>query len=182
MLFKDSDRMAVTTSPTETYERFIEFEERAATIYVCLASWFASESPELGAFWLDMAMEEKQHAVLLEFCVAEKWFAPNLPGDTEIRKFAAGFREFGKRATAGRLTRDEAFALAAELEGSEVNAIYSRLTTPLHESLYLLKKKIVTSPFDHIGQLVEAGKKFNVSPATIKKLDQLKEISAKALG
>jgi hypothetical protein len=68
------------------------------------------------------------------------------------------------------------------LEGSEVNAIYSRLTTPLHESLYLLKKKIVTSPFDHIGQLVEAGKKFNVSPATIKKLDQLKEISAKALG
>src|SRR6516165_737687 len=180
-LLKLGGQMKVINSPKETYERFIEFEERAATIYVCLASWFASENPELGAFWLDMAMEEKQHAVLLEFCVAEKWFAPNLPGDTEIRKFAAGFREFGKRATAGRLTRDEAFALAAELEGSEINAIYGHLTTPLHESLYLLKKKMATSPFDHVGQLVAAGKKFNVLPATIKKLDQLK-VSAKTFG
>jgi hypothetical protein len=165
----------------ETYERFIEFEERAATIYVCLASRFASESPELGAFWLDMAMEEKQHAGLLQFCVAEKWFAPNLPGDAEIREFDAAFREFGKRATAGRLTKDDAFALAAELEGSEVNAIYCHLTTPLHESLYLLKKKIASSPFDHIGHLVEAGKKFKVSTATLNKLDELKEVSAKVL-
>jgi hypothetical protein len=171
--------MAVANSPKETYERFIEFEETAATIYVCLASWFASESPELGAFWLDMAMEEKQHAALLQFCVAEKWFAPNLPGDAEVRDFAAAFREYEKRATAGRLTRDDAFALAAELEGSEVNAIYCHLTTPLHESLYLLKKKIATSPFDHIGQLVVAGKKFQVSPATLNKLDELKKDSAR---
>jgi len=174
--------MAVANSPKDTYERFIEFEDRAATIYVCLASRFASESPELGAFWLDMVMEEKQHAALLQFCVAEKWFAPNLPGDAEIRKFAAAFREFEKRATAGRLTRDDAFALEAELEGSEVNAIYCHLTTPLHESLYLLKKKIASSPFDHIGHLAESGKKFKVSPATLKKLDQLQETSAKTLG
>lgn len=170
--------MAVANSPKETYERFIEFEERAATIYVCLASRFASENPELGAFWLDMAMEEKQHAALLEFCVAEKWFAPNLPDDAEIRNFAAAFEEFGKRATS-RLTRDDAFALAAELEGSELNAIYCHLTTPLHESLYLLKKKIATSPFDHVEQLVVAGKKFKVSPATLNKLDELKKASAR---
>ena len=174
--------MAVANSPKVTYERFIEFEERAATIYVCLASRFASESLDLGAFWLDMAMEEKQHSVLLQFCVAEKWFAPNLPGEGEIRKFAAAFQEIEKRATAGRLTKDEAFTLAAELEGSEVNAIYCCLTTPLHESLYLLKKKIASSPFDHIGQLIAAGKKFNVSPATIKKLDQLNEASAGTRG
>jgi hypothetical protein len=174
--------MAVANSPKETYERFIRFEERAATIYVCLASRFASEDLQLGAFWLEMAMEEKQHAGLLQFCVAEKWFAPNLPGEAEIREFAAAFREFEKRATAGRLTRDEAFALAVELEGSEVNAIYCHLTTPLHESLYLLKKKIASSPFDHIGQLVAAGKKFQVSAAILKQLDQLKETSAKTLG
>jgi hypothetical protein len=174
--------MAVANSPKETYEGFIQFEERAATIYVCLASRFASEDEHLAAFWLDMAMEEKQHAALLQFCVAEKWFAPNLPGEAEIRKFSDVFREFEKRATAGRLTRDEAFALAAELEASEVNAIYCYLTTPLHESLYLLKKKIASSPFDHIGQLVAAGTKFQVSAATLKQLDQLKETSAKTLG
>jgi hypothetical protein len=166
--------MKAVNSPKETYERFIEFEERAATICVCLASRFASEIPALGAFWLDMAMEEKQHAALLQFCVAEKWFAPNLPDDAEIRNFDAAFEEFGKRATAGRLTTDEAFVLAAELEGSEINAIYCHLTTPLHESLYLLKKKIATSPFDHIEQLVAAGKKFTVSTATLNKLDELK--------
>jgi hypothetical protein len=171
--------MAVANSPKETYERFIEFEERAATIYVCLASRFASESPELGAFWLDMALEEKQHAVLLEFCVAEKWFAPNLPGEAEIGKFAVAFREFEKRATAGHLTMDNAFALAAELEASEVNAIYCHLTTPLHESLYLLKKKIASSPFDHVGHLADTGKKFTLSAATLKKLDELKEACAK---
>jgi hypothetical protein len=170
--------MAIANSPTETYERFIEFEERAATIYVCLASRFASENPELGAFWLDMAMEEKEHAGLLQFCVAEKWFAPKLPGEADIRKFAAAFHEFGKRAT-GRLSKDDAFALAADLEGSEVNAIYCHLTTPLHESLYLLKKKIATAPFDHIGHLAEAGKKFNVSPATLKMLDELNGLSTK---
>ena len=173
--------MKVVNSPKEIYERFTEFEERTATIYVCLASRFASESPDLGAFWLDMAMEEKQHAALLQFCVAEKWFAPNLPGDAEIRNFAAAFEEFGKRATAGRLTTDDAFVLAAELEGSEINAIYSHLTSPLHESLYLLKKKVATSPFDHMGQLVAAGKKFEVSTATLNKLDELNKASARTL-
>jgi hypothetical protein len=173
--------MAIANSPQGTYERFIEFEDRAATIYVCLASRFAKENPELGAFWLDMAIEENQHATLLQFCVAEKWFAPNLPGDAEIHKFDAAFSEFGKRAT-GRLSKDDAFALAAELEGSEINVIYYYLTTPLHESLYLLKKKIASSPFDHIGHLAEAGKKFNVSPTTLEKLDQLKDVSTRILG
>jgi hypothetical protein len=71
--------------------------------------------------------------------------------------------------------------MAAELEGSEVNAIYCHLTTPLHESLYLLKKKIATSPFDHIEHLATAGKRFTVSPATLQRLEQLREASAKTL-
>jgi Rubrerythrin len=172
--------MAVANSPKDTYGRFIEFEERAATVYVRLASRFASDNPELAAFWLDMAMEEKQHAALLQFCLAETWFAPHLPGEAEIRKFAAVFRELEKRSADRDLSQDEAFEMACELEGSEVNAIYCHLTTPLHASLYLLKKKIATSPFDHIGHLADAGKKFKVSPATLKQLERLKEDCAKA--
>jgi len=172
--------MAVGQSPKDTYQQFIEFEETASNIYVRLASRFASESPELSVFWLRMAMEEKQHAVLLAFCQAEEWFAPNLPGDTEIRKFAALFREFEKRAGDRELSKDEAFEMAAALESTEVNAIYCHLTTPLHASLYLLKKKIAASPFDHVGHLATAGKKFKVSAPTLKKLDRLKESCAKA--
>lgn len=171
--------MAVAMNPKDIYRKFIEFEERAATIYLRLASRFASESRELSAFWLDMAMEEKQHSVLLQFCLGEKWFAPSLPGEGEIRKFTAVFRQFEKQAAGRKITKEEAFEIAAELEGSEVNAIYCYLTTPLHVSLYLLKRKIATSPFDHLGHLAAAGKKFKVPAATLRKLERLKESCAK---
>jgi|SRR5579883_2075498 len=168
--------MVVRNSPKDTYQRFIEFEEEAAAIYLRFASRFSSENHGLSAFWLDMALEEKQHSVLLQFCLGEKWFAPTLPSQPEIRKFATVFREFEKRAARKSLTKDEAFAIAAELEGSEVNAIYCHLTTPLHASLYLLKKKIATSPFDHISHLAAAGKKFRVASSTLKKLERLKHV------
>jgi hypothetical protein len=167
--------MTMGNTPKDTYQRFIEFEEKAADIYLQLALRFSSENHELSAFWLDMAMEEKQHAVLLQFCQAERWFAPTLPVPSEIRKFAAQFRELEKRAANREITRNEAFAIAAELESSEVNAIYCHLTTPLHSSVYLFKKKIAASPFHHLDHLRAAAKKFRVPAATMKKLDQVAE-------
>jgi hypothetical protein len=164
----------VRKSPKETYGRFIELEDKAAAIYLRLASCFSSENPKLSAFWLDMAAEEKHHAVLLQFCVAEKWWAPELPEESDIRKFYTQFRELERQAASRDITVDRAFALAAELEGSEINAIYSHLTMPLHASMYLLKKKIASSPSDHLGHLVAAGKKFSASATTLKKLDALK--------
>jgi len=166
--------MAVQHSPNDIYRRFIQFEDKAADIYLRFASRFSSENRELSAFWLEMAMEEKQHAVLLRFCQAEKWFAPNLPTRNEIRKFAALFRNLENLAGKRDLSRSDAFAIAAELEDSEVNAIYGHLTTPLHASPYLLKKKMAASPFDHGTHLMAAAKKFGVPAATVKKLDRLK--------
>ena len=166
--------MAVQHSPNDIYERFIEFEDKAADIYLRFASRFSSENRELSAFWLEMAMEEKQHAVLLRFCQAEKWFAPNLPTRNEIREFAVLFRNLEKLAGKRDLSGSDAFAIAAELEGSEVNAIYGHLTTPLHASPYLLKKKMAASPFDHGTHLIAAAKKFGVPAAAFKGLDRLK--------
>ena len=167
--------MEIQRAPEATYRAFINFEEKAAGIYLRLASRFASENPGLSGFWLEMAMEEKQHSVLLQFCAAENWFAPALPDESEIRKYSAKFREFEKRAVNPSLTKDEAFAMAAELEGSEVNAIYCHLTTPLHVSRYLAKKKLATAPFDHAGHLAAAARRFKVSAETIRKMDRLKD-------
>jgi rubrerythrin len=167
----------VRRSPKDVYLRFIEFEEKAAAIYLKLASHFSSRDRKLGALWLDMAMEEKQHAGLLQFCVAEGMFSPKLPSDAEIKNFATLFRTAEKQAANPSISVNEAFGLAAELEGSEVNAIYSYLTGPLHASLYLLKRKIVASPSKHIEHLVTAAKTFNVSAATVKKLEGLKHAS-----
>ena len=162
-------------SPKEVYRQFVEFEEKAAAIYLRLASHFSSASPKLSALWLDMAIEEKQHAGLMQFCVGERMFARTLPTEADIRKFSTLFRKLEKRAADPALSVNGAFEIAAELEGSEVNAIYCYLTTPLHSSSYLLKRKIVSSPSNHIDHLVAAGKTFKASAATIKKLDALKQ-------
>ena len=42
------------------YRKFIEFEERAASVYLQMATGFNPENAELSALWLDMAMIEKQ--------------------------------------------------------------------------------------------------------------------------
>src|SRR5215475_10226714 len=101
--------MAVQHSPNNIYERFIEFEDKAADIYLRFASRFSSENRELSAFWLEMAMEEKQHAVLLRFCQAEKWFVPNLPTQSEIRKFARLLQNLEKLAGKRDLSRSDVF-------------------------------------------------------------------------
>ena len=167
-------------TPQNVYRKFIEFEERAADTYLRLASRFAEQKPELSALWLEMAIEEKQHAGLLQFCLAQTLFAPNLPAETDIRKFTGLFRSLERRAADPELDVNGAFVLGSELEDSEVNAIYSYLTTPLHKSLYLLRRKIAVSPANHIDRLVLAAKKFGIPQATIKKLDRVRKSSPTA--
>jgi hypothetical protein len=164
----------------ETYRQFVELEEKAATIYLQLASRFSTENPDLSGLWFQLAMEEKQHAGLLQFCVAEGLFASDLPQAKEIRKFNALFRSLEKHARDPEIGVTGAFSLACELESSEVNAIYCHLTTPLHRSIYLLRRKIVASPPDHIDRLIAAGKKYGVPATMLKKLDRLKESCANA--
>jgi len=163
-------------TPNNVYRRFVEFEEKAAGIYLKLASHFAERNRELSALWLRMAVEEKQHAALLQFCKAERLFAANLPTDSDIIKFSELFRNLKKQAGSPTVDVNEAFSLACELEGSEVNAIYCYLTTPLHKSIYLLRRKIVLSPSNHIDRLITAGKEFGINSRTLKKLERLREL------
>lgn len=161
-------------SPRNIYRRFIEFEERAAAIYSQLASRF-SKDRQLSSFWLDMTLHEKQHTGLLQFCLRDGLFACDLPDSAEIQKVAGLFKRLEKRAVDPNLTVKEAFSIAIELEASEVNAIYCHLTTSLHHSMYLLKRKIATSLPNHIDELVRAARKFGVRNDAMKELKQLRE-------
>lgn len=156
------------------YRRFIEFEEKAADIYFKLTSRF-SKDRQLSSFWLEMAMHEKQHAGLLQFCLKDGLFASDLPDNTEIQKVNALFKRLERRAADPKLTVEEAFSIAMELEASEVNAIYCHLTTTLHRSMYLFKRKIATSLPNHIEELVRTARKFNVKGDTKKELNRLKK-------
>jgi rubrerythrin len=159
-------------NPKWIYQQFVTFEEQAAAVYVLMASRFSPENPELSSFWLDMGMQEKQHAGLLQFCLAEELFAPNLPTNKEIQETAALFDKLVKKASEPDLSVADAFKIAAQMETSEVNAIYDRLTTPVHASMYLLRRKVATTLPDHIGYLYRQACKCNVPEETLKQLER----------
>ena len=159
------------TNPKWIYEQFVGFEEQAATIYLQMASRFSPENPELSAFWLDMGMQEKQHAGLLQFCIAEELFASDLPTTKDIQKAATLFGSLRKRASDPDLTVPESFWIAAQMEACEVNAIYDHLTTPAHASMYLLRRKVATTLPDHVGSLLKMARKCNCDERTLKELE-----------
>lgn len=148
--------------PESLYRKFVQFEEQAATIYFGMASHFCPQNPELSALWLDMGIQEKQHAGLLQFCVIEHLFAGSAPTAEQIRKVEDMFQDLTRRAVSPTLSIYEAFQIAAELESSEVNDAYSHLTTPLHDSMYMLKRKIAASMPDHVQRLLQEARKYRV--------------------
>jgi rubrerythrin len=156
-----------------TYRQFVQFEEKAASIYLRFASRF-SKDPELSSFWLEMALHEKQHAGLVEFCCLECLFAQDLPDSDEIQKLASFFAGLEKRAADPKLTPAEAFAIAIEMESCEINAIYCRLTTVVHSSLYLLRRKIATSLPHHIDELLLAARKFGLGEDALQELHRVR--------
>ena len=154
----------------DVYRRFIDFEEQAATIYLRMASRFSPENPELGAVWLNMGIQEKQHAGLLQFCLAEELFAGTLPDDKEILDIEALFFRLTKEASSPDLSVEESFRIAVQLEKSEVNLLYDRLTKPLHGSPYLLRRKIAISLPDHLENLLLEARRFSVPEETLREL------------
>jgi hypothetical protein len=75
-----------------------------------------------------------------------------------------------KRAANPKLTIQQAFEIAIQMESSEVNILYSTLTTPVHSSTYLLRRKIESSLPDHVERLAREGRKYGVSEVTLRKL------------
>jgi len=155
------------------YRKFVKLEEKAAEIYVRLASRFAPEQLDVASVWLKMAMEEKQHAGLLQFCLAERQFTDSLPSDQVIQRATELMRRLEKRSADPEIDVSGAFEIALELERSELNAIYCHLTTPLHGAHYLLRRKIAASPPDHLTRLAVAAKRFGVPAKLQQALERL---------
>jgi hypothetical protein len=154
------------------YKKFVESEEKAAAIYLQLASRF-SHDPELSSFWLDMAMHEKQHAGLLQFCLCDHLFATDLPTTDNIQRLAEFFKDLEQRAADPNITMEQAVSLAIRMEASEINTIYRNLTTTLHESMYLLRRKIALSL--HIDALITVARKIGVGEDVLEELKREKE-------
>ena len=147
---------------TRIYETFIRFEERSAALYLELSVRFLYNL-ELSWFWVEMAMEEKQHAGMLQHCREALSFAADLPDQKQIERLDQLFRQFEARVTEPDLTVDDAFDVALRLERSEINNVYLKLTGSIEGPAHIMRKKMELSVADHLERLKEAAPRFGAS-------------------
>ena len=168
-------------APSKTCARLVEFEERAASLYLTLARQFIDKR-DVSWFWLEMSMEERQHALLLDFCGCEQMVTEGLPDRNTVRKLSNLFSDLEKRVGRKNLSLDDAFLIAAALEGSEINDIYAGVIGPIQGTWYIMRKKIETLIPDHMQSLIRGARKFGVSAPTMAKLVEIKRRQAPKTG
>jgi hypothetical protein len=119
-----------TIEPFDPLLRFAEIERLVAKIYFRFSHLFLAQ-PELRDFWWEMAKEEEQHGCILQACRAvienyeEERLDPDISRD-KARELSARIESFLSQGTAS-LNIEEAFRIALEIEGSEIDTIYSKL-------------------------------------------------------
>jgi hypothetical protein len=158
---------------SDTWSRLVEFEDRAAELYRSLARRFADNS-ELSWFWMEMSIGERQHALLLEFCGCEHIVPEDLPDRQTVRKLDDFLEGLERRARRKTLSLSDAFLIAAELEGSEINEIYASVIMPVPGTLYIARKKAETLIGDHLQELLRGARKFGASADTIARIVEMK--------
>jgi len=158
--------------PSRMYEGFIRLEERSAEIYLELSVRFLHDI-DLSWFWVEMAMEEKQHAGLLQYCLETGIYAAQLPSKDQILALKILFEDLESRVADPSLRLDGAFEIAIILEASEINEIYKTLTAPIEGPWYVLRKKIDLSVGNHFEKLAAAARRFGASAHIQKRLTTL---------
>jgi len=118
-----------TIEPFDPLLRFAEIERLVAKIYFRFSHLFLAQ-PELRDFWWEMAKEEEQHGCILQACRAvienyeEERLDPDISRD-KARELSARIESFLSQGTPP-LNIAEAFPIALEIEGSELDTIYSK--------------------------------------------------------
>jgi rubrerythrin len=162
--------------PQQLYDVFISFEERSADLYLEMSVRFL-DNVELSWFWVEMAMEEKQHAGMLQFCKETGTFSPRLPEEEDIQQLGSLFKRLRNKIAESNLTIDKAFEVAIELETSEINEIYKNLTDHIDGPAYIVRKKLELSEENHFERLKNSAVRFGVSPDVFARLMKLTNVA-----
>jgi hypothetical protein len=116
--------------PFDPLLRFADIERLVAKIYFRFSHLFL-DRPELRDFWWEMAREEEQHACILHACRAiienydDESLDPTLSSG-KAQELSARLNAILAQGTAF-LSVEASFRMALEIEGSEIDAIYSKL-------------------------------------------------------
>ena len=156
----------------EVYDGCIQFEERSADLYLELSVRFM-DNTALRWFWVEMAMEEKQHAGMLQHCREAGVIADKLPDAEQIERIDNLYNRLERTIAAPNLTLDDAFDVAIKLESSEINDVYGRLTEPIEGPDHILRKKMELSVESHFEKLYTAARTFGASVEVQTRLGRL---------
>ena len=120
-----------TEEPFDALISFAVIERLVSKIYFRFSHLFLAQ-PELRDFWWEMAREEEQHACILQACraVIENFAEAKLDSTInrdKAQQLTLRLNAFLAQGTPS-LTVEEAFGIAVDIESSEIDAIYSKLT------------------------------------------------------
>ena len=120
-----------TEEPFDALISFAAIERLVSKIYFRFSHLFLAQ-PELRDFWWEMAREEEQHACILQACraVIENFAEAKLDSTInrdKAQQLTLRLNAFLAQGTPS-LTVEEAFGIAVDIESSEIDAIYSKLT------------------------------------------------------
>ncbi len=116
--------------PFDPLERFAGIERLVSKVYFRFSHLFVNNS-KLRDFWWQMARDEEQHACILLACKAiienfpDETVDPNISREKadQLRERISSYLSKGTRS----ITMEETFKIALEIEGSELDAIYTGL-------------------------------------------------------
>lgn len=110
--------------------RFAEIELLVSKVYFRFSHLFLHH-PDLRDFWWQMAKEEEQHSSILLACEQMIENYPDEEVDPSINRqkadhLKAQLKDYLSKGMPS-ITMEEAFKIALEIEGSEIDAIYGKL-------------------------------------------------------
>lgn len=153
------------------YRSFIEFTERAGGMYLRIASLFCEHTP-LSECWQQLAMQEKQHAGFLRFCLLEGLFARDLPDADRVRALGKTLDRLEHDINPPVLSLEAAFDVAIRIEASGLSDMYDALTSAAHRSIYLSRRKIQLALPQRLQKLESAGRECGLEK-NLRKLHRL---------
>ncbi len=178
-----------------------DLELRQAKLYASFALLLGDVDERIARFWEKMSTEEWQHYILVDFgralCVdafgidtpisaadSEKSTSPIAPlPDISIQEITDALDAHESKVESGRISLDEAFAIAIAIEGSEADTIYMYLLSIIRKAIqksdqpYLMNRivQVEKDMVSHVDGLVQATQKFSKDTSLIRKAHRLKE-------
>lgn len=178
-----------------------DLELRQAKLYASFALLLGDVDERIARFWEKMSTEEWQHYILVDFgralCIeafgidtpisaedTEKSSSPIAPlPDISIQEITDALDAHEAKVESGKISLDEAFAIAIAIEGSEADTIYMYLLSIIRKAIqksdqpYLMNRivQVERDMVSHVDGLVRATQRFSKDTSLIRKAHRLKE-------